>query len=158
MTRTHTVPPIVVTANGDLGFRRNNQMGSLCREAQEGFLEEVAHELRVSGWGGMFGTKCTLGHEAVDTTCHFSQEERCPFTAATSRGPLSILPTLETTNDPLQPHLASWEVASAPAHLLYPSQLLSFFPFVSLFSLGCRELSAALTILGPPNRQTRVPH
>lgn len=56
MTRTHTVPPIVVTANGDLGFRRNNQMGSLCREAQEGFLEEVAHELRVSGWGGMFGT------------------------------------------------------------------------------------------------------
>lgn len=87
-----TVPPVVVTANGDLGFRKNNQMGSLCREAQEGFLEEVAHELRIRGWGGMFGTKDTLGHEAVDTTCPFSQEERCPFTAATSRGPLSILP------------------------------------------------------------------
>lgn len=36
---------------------------------------------------------------------------------------------------------------------LYPSQLVSFFPFVSLFSLGCRELGAALTILGPLNRQ-----
>lgn len=85
----------------------------MCREAQEGFLEEVAHELSVRGWEGMFGTKDTLGHETVDTTCPFSQEERCPFTAATSRGPLSVLPTLETTHDPLQPHPASWEVASA---------------------------------------------
>lgn len=78
---------------------------------------------------------------------------RCNF-----QGPLSILPTLETTDDPLQPPLASWEVASAPASLLYPGQLVTFFPFVSLSSLGCRELSAALAILGPPTRQTRVPH
>lgn len=89
--------------------------------------------MRIRGWGGMCGTTDTLGHEAVDTTCSFFQEERCPFTAATSRGPLSILPTLEMSVDPLQPHLASWEMASVL--LTCSTQASSYSSFLlSLFS------------------------
>lgn len=61
------------------------------------------------------------------------------------------------TPDPLPPHLASREVASTMLACSGPSQLASF-PFISLFSLGCREPSAALTILGPSAPRLGLPH
>lgn len=84
-TRTHTVPPIVVIADGDLGFSGNNQMSSLFMAVHEDFSEEEAYEPKMRSWGGTFRAKDTLRHGAVDTTGPFSQEERCPFIAVTSR-------------------------------------------------------------------------